>query len=223
MKLFAGNALNIAGHKIPLEALAVVATVGAAFLLLRSGRNSNAAALEQQQASGGGVFGGASGTDISGTLANLQSAIASLGNGVAAAAAPALAAMSPTQPSGPSAAGTIPKALGSYPTTSGGKISRSGPVVAPPIPPASRKKTFVDSPLFRQPIYPSGPGIDATSYPSTATLSLPRSRNIVNPRTGTIAGEMPLPPQLVTVDLNVPANKGFNPILARSAGSLALA
>jgi len=81
-RLFQGDQLNIAGHKVPIAILGVAATILAAFILLRGSRNSNAAAIEAQQASGTGPFGGASGTDIGGTLQNLQTQLAAFNTGL---------------------------------------------------------------------------------------------------------------------------------------------
>lgn len=88
--------VTIAGHKIPLALLGVVATIGAAILLMRNAANNNAAATEAAQASGTGVFGGASGTDVSGSLQNLQTQLQAFASGLNSLASPA-----PSAPSDP--------------------------------------------------------------------------------------------------------------------------
>lgn len=98
MKFLTDQHVNVLGHKVPLALLGVVATIGAALLLIRSSRNANAQAAVQQQAMGPGVFGGASGTDISGTLQNLQSQIAGFSSGLAQLQSASTLPGAPSQP-----------------------------------------------------------------------------------------------------------------------------
>lgn len=143
MKFLTDQHVNVLGHKVPLALLGVIATVGAALLLIRSSRNANAQAAVQQQASGPGVFGGASGTDVSGTLQNLQSQIAGFSSGLAQLQS---ASTLPGAPSQPGLVST-PPAPSSIPVYSGGSgglgpslagIAKGiipGPTPPPPPPP----------------------------------------------------------------------------------------
>lgn len=72
MKLLGGAGLNIAGHKVPWTAIGAIAAVIGIILVIRARGGSLGAAPA------GAVSSGVSGSDISGSLANLQSELATL-------------------------------------------------------------------------------------------------------------------------------------------------
>jgi len=98
VKFLTDQHLTIAGHKVPLALLGVLATVGAAILLMRNANSQNAQAAVAAQASGSGVFGGASGADVSGQLQNLQSQLAGFSSGLAQLQSMGTVPAAPSQP-----------------------------------------------------------------------------------------------------------------------------
>ncbi len=151
MKTLTDQHVNVFGHKVPLALLGVLATVAAALLLLRGSRNSQAQAASQQQASGSGVFGGASGSDISGTLQNLQSQLAGFSSGLSGLQSAGVVPAAPNNPGMIQVAPDRPPGLISSSGSLSPQISSAGqpPAPQPPAPPDSHSRDSGAGTVYR--------------------------------------------------------------------------
>lgn len=132
-------------------------------------------------------------------------------------------------PAGPSAALPVSTGLQSALGSSGSGLAALGtsrpesPQPTPATPPPAAAPTFLSSPLARTPVYPSGPGINATAFLSTPVqpaapvlhISAAGRPSYLPPPTAAAA---PL-----VLNPNAPSFTRFNPISARSSGVQAVA